>query len=187
LHQNRRTQNIEFATTIMGTSKKSRKVASAKAKPSLKKSPKAIVKKKKVLNSSIIRPSQVDDIPWIYAERKKGEYPEQTENSGKWLIYVWEHNVDLVWDKIKSATEKGLLGEASKVSTAMPSPLAPKPNLKGICVYTYDLTDREDVMRIREELRKIGVTNKIPYKSDNATRTGQYSFTKKGRVSIYYE
>jgi len=171
----------------MGTPKKSNVTGRTKTKPA-KKTLKTLAAKKKVAtNSSAIRPSQVDDIPWIYAERKKGKYPELTENSGKWLIYVWEQNVDLVWEKIKSATEKGLLGGASKVSTAMPSPLAPKANLKVICVYTYDFTDKEDVMRIREELRKIGVTNKIPYKSDKATITGQYSFTKKGRVSIYYE
>ena len=114
-------------------------------------------------------------------------YPEPTENSGKWLVYAWKHNIDLVWEMIRSATEKGLLGFESKASTAMPSPLAPKENLGVICVYTYDFTDKEDVMRIREALRKIGVKNKIPYKADKATRALQYGFNTKGRVSLYYE
>lgn len=136
---------------------------------------------------SNLQPSEVDDEPWIYVERKKGKYPEPTDNSGKWLINVWAHNLDLVWKKIRVATEAGKLGFASKTSTAMPSPLAPKENLGVICVYTYDFTDTADVMRIREELRKIGVANKIGYKSDRATLAGEYSFIKKGRVCLFWE
>jgi hypothetical protein len=46
-------------------------------------------------------PSEVDEVYWIYAERKKGEYPKSTARSGKWLIFVEREKVDDVWFKIK--------------------------------------------------------------------------------------
>jgi len=133
------------------------------------------------------KPSQVTDIYWLYASRKQGNYPKSTPNSGKWLIFVDIKNLDLVWEKIKAATENGLLGETSKVSTSKPNPNASKQNLKVICVYTYDYTDRADVVRIREELRRIGITNKIPYKTDTATLSEQYEVKGHKQISVYYE
>jgi len=44
-----------------------------------------------------------------------------------------------------------------------------------------------DVKRIREELRKLGVRNKIPYKSDEDTLRGGYRVTGHTRISKYYE
>ena len=44
-------------------------------------------------------------------------------------------------------------------------------------VYTYDWTDENDVKRNREELRKLGITNKIPYKADEDTLKGKYRIT----------
>ncbi|MEX2721245.1 MAG: putative phosphothreonine lyase domain-containing protein, partial [Candidatus Wukongarchaeota archaeon] len=98
------------------------------------------------------KPSQVTEVYWIYAWRKRGEYPKPTHLSGKWLVFVDVKDVDGVWAKIKKATEEGRLGGCSKVSTAKPSPLAVSPVMKVICVYTYDWTDEEDARRIREEL-----------------------------------
>jgi hypothetical protein len=172
----------------MATSKKKPTNKSSK-KVSPKKKSNTTLRKKKVIRrvSTTKPPSQVFDEVWVAAERKKGTYPELTANSGKWLIRLWKHNLDLVWEKIKTATENGLLGGLSKASTGMPSPLALKENLSVICIYTYDFTDKEDVMRIREELRKLGATAKISYKADSATRALQYSFNTKGRVSLYYE
>jgi len=111
-------------------------------------------------------PSQETNSFWIYARRLRGEYPKTTINSGKWLIFVNIDNIDIVWGKIKSATEKGRLGDISKVATVKPNPNATKNNLKVICVYTYDYTDKDDVLRIRKELRDIGIINNIPYKTD---------------------
>ena len=95
--------------------------------------------------------------------------------------------VDEIWEKIRTATEEGKLGLASKVSTAKDSPLASSSTRKVICIYTYDWTDRKDVMRIREELRKLGITNKIPYKSDKDTLSGKYRQTGHTKISKYYE
>ena len=132
-------------------------------------------------------PSEVTEAYWLYAKRKIGKYPSHTEKGGKWLIFVETKNIDGVWGKIKLATENGLLGEESKVATAKENTNAAESNKKVICVYTYDYTDKEDVMRIREALRNIGIKNKIPYKTDKATIKGLYQVRGNKRISIYYE
>lgn len=133
------------------------------------------------------KPSEVTDVYWIYTIRKKGKYPNSTPRSGKWLIFVNIKNVDEVWAKIKDATEDGKLGDSAKVATAKPNTLATDPNEKVICVYSYDWTDEEDVRRIREELRKRGITDKIPYKANEDTLSGKYRKTGHRRISKYYE
>ena len=95
--------------------------------------------------------------------------------------------IDEVWDKIRVATEQGRLGRSAKVATAKPSPLAKNPAVRVICVYTYDWTDEVDVKRVRAELRTLGFTAKIAYKTDEDTLAGNYSGNAKGRVSKYYE
>lgn len=75
----------------------------------------------------------------------------------------------------------------AKVSTARPNPNAKNPNEHVICVYTYDYRDRGDVDRIRAALRDLGITWKIPYKTDAATRAGQYQVRGHTRISTYYE
>lgn len=137
-------------------------------------------------------PSQVIETYWIIAVRKHGGYPPKGKTtdpskSGKWLIFVEVKNIDEVWRKIKTATENGLLGAASKVSTSKPNSKSSDPNKRVICIYTYDYTDKEDVLRVREELRKIGIVSKIPYKTDVATREGQYEVNGNTRISTYYE
>jgi hypothetical protein len=133
------------------------------------------------------KPSEVVEVYWIYAIREKGEYPKSTPRGGKWLIFVNPKDVDEVWLKIKKAVEEGKLGGSAKVATAKPSPSAGKSDAKVICVYTYDWTDEEDVKRIREELRKLGITNRIPYKTDEDTLKGKYRITRHKRISKYYE
>jgi len=132
------------------------------------------------------KPSEVTDVYWIYAVRKRGKYPKATSRSGKWLIFVDPENVDEVWAKIKKAVEEGKLGDSAKVLTAK-SPLVGKSKAHVICVYTYDWTDENDVKRIREELRKLGITNKISYKADEDTLKGKYRITGHRRISKYYE
>jgi len=133
------------------------------------------------------RPSGVTEVYWIYARRKSGEYPRSTKRSGKWLVFVDIKNVDEVWAKIKKATEEGKLGSSAKVATAKPNPNATDPNTKVICVYTYDWIDEKDVKRVREELRKLGIVNKISYKADEDTLSGKYRVRGHTRISKYYE
>jgi hypothetical protein len=133
------------------------------------------------------KPSEVTHTYWLNAVRKKGAYPENTNNSGKWLIFVPVDRVDRLWQKIKRATEEGKLGSSSKVATARPNLNAADPTAKVICVYTYDWTDQRDVRRIRQELRELGVTSRIPYKADEDTHAGKYQNRGNRRISKYYE
>lgn len=103
------------------------------------------------------------------------------------MVFVPASQVDEVWDKIKRATEDGKLGSSAKVSTARPNPNAKDPNAKVICVYTYDWTDEKDAKRVREELRRLGISSKIPYKADNDTFAGKYANRGSTRISKYYE
>jgi len=105
---------------------------------------------------------------------------------GKWLVFVSRKDVDEVWEKIRAATEAGRLGISAKVSTAKPNPLSTNPEKHVICVYTPDWTDEADVMRVREELRRLGITGKIPYKSDEDTLKGKYAATGHRRIAKYY-
>jgi hypothetical protein len=132
-------------------------------------------------------PSDVTEIYWLTAFRKVGKYPSSTKNSGKWLIFEDIQMIDKIWEKIKIATEKGMLGEASKVATAKENPNATDRNSKVICVYSYDYTDKDDVMRIRQVLRDLGIIKKIPYKTDDATVKRQYQVKGNTRISVYYE
>jgi hypothetical protein len=87
-----------------------------------------------------------------------------------------------VWERVKHAAKHGLLGPAAKVATAKPNPLG-RPGRHVVCVYTYDWRDEADVLRVREELRRLGITETIYYKSDEDTLAGRYSGAK--RVSKY--
>lgn len=131
-------------------------------------------------------PSQVINAYWLFAKRKQGKYPPHSENGGKWLIFVPIEQIDNAWAKIKSATEAGRLGDISKVATAKLNSNATNPNTKVICVYTYDWTHEEDVMRIRQELCQLGITRKIPYKADEDTDFGRYANQGTKRISKYY-
>ncbi len=141
--------------------------------------------RKIVANGS--KPSKVKEAYWLSAERMTGSYPESTERSGKWLVFVKIKDVNKVWAKIKEATENGKLGERSKVSTGKQNPNAGDLDTKVICVYTYDWADGGDVHRIREELRKLGITQKIPYKADSDTTSGKYRVAGDKNISKYYE
>ncbi len=121
---------------------------------------------------------------------RKVETMEKSElKTGKWLIFVNKENVDKIWNKIKLATEEGSLGIEAKVSAAKPKStnIGYEKDKHVICVYTYDWTDEKDVKRVREELRKLGITSKIPYKTDEDTIKGKYTSKGHKRISKYYE
>ncbi len=123
----------------------------------------------------------------IHMDDVDDELSAQMPGSGKWLIFIDRTQVDNIWARIKRATEEGKLGDGAKVSTAKTNPNSTDLSKNVICVYTYDWTDKDDVMRIREELRQIGITWKIPYKSDLDTIRGKYIVKGHGRISKYFE
>jgi hypothetical protein len=112
------------------------------------------------------KPSRVKDIAWIYATSSK-EYPQDTERSGKYLIFVTLDQVDVVWEIIKRATIEGLLGDSSKVSTHSQRKQHHSQQ-HVICVYTYDCTDRDDRQRIEGQLMKLGFMYCV-YKTNTMT------------------
>lgn len=134
-----------------------------------------------------LRPSTTTDVFWLFARRTHDDYPAHGEQGGKWLLFIPVNQIDDQWERIKAATALGQLGGSAKVSTARPNPNAASPETHVICVYTYDADDVEDVRRVRDELRGLGFTQKIAYKSDAATHAGAYQVTGHQRISRYYE
>ena len=132
-------------------------------------------------------PSEVTKVSWLYAERTEDDYPDASQRSGKYLLFVPVGSIDEVWKKIRAATDQGLLGRSSKVATARPNPNSKSDRVRVICVYTYDGEDEPDRLRVREELRKLGFEAKIPYKFDSQTMAGEYATDGKRRVCKYYE
>ena len=103
------------------------------------------------------------------------------------LIFTGAKNASRIWSKIKIATEEGRLGSMSKIATAKNSAEFSKSKTRVVCVYTYDWRDEKDARRVREELRRLGIIRKIPYKTDEDTELGVYQNTNIGKVSKYYE
>jgi len=83
--------------------------------------------------------------------------PDVTARAGEWLIKTTSYEVDELWAKIRQATEAGLLGYKSKVSTS-PAKGQTQATDRLIVVRTYDADDSADTLRIQTVLREIGVT-----------------------------
>lgn len=131
------------------------------------------------------KPSKNTADYWFYATSRNPGYPSHTIRSGKWLIFCKPDEIDDTWREVKRAVEAGKLGSCAKTSTK----LSFQPPDYVICVYTYDWKDYDDVYRIRQVLREIGIDKPIPYKTDADTRAGRYAKDKRtqGRVAKYYE
>jgi hypothetical protein len=113
-------------------------------------------------------PSETIERGWIAVFRKYGTYPDNHPlRDGKWMVWFPPSDIDRYWKRIRVAVEQGLLGNWAKVSTA--GSISEKRPDHVICVYTYDYEDKEDVMRIREVLQKIGIRQRIPYKANEDT------------------
>lgn len=95
------------------------------------------------------------------------------ELSGKWLIFPNTTSVNEVWSTIAEATVADRLGPSAKVST-----VEQDSDQHVICVYSADFTDRNDVMRIRDELRKFGHDHRLTYKADIYTHLNVYAGNK---------
>lgn len=108
---------------------------------------------------------------WItYSSHHK--HPHHTELGGKWLVPVDYLNVDKIWEKIKKAQDDKILGHVSKVATALNA--RRYNNSYVVCVYTYDSSDTDDMLRVREGLRSIGFTAPLNYKRDIETINNIY-------------
>jgi hypothetical protein len=119
------------------------------------------------------KPSKCKKVYWIYATRKFGIYPESTPESGKFLIFCPPNEINDIWSKIKDLTERGLLGDASKVSTKIAYKIR-KHQKKTfdqhvICVYTYSDLDTIDKDKIKQNIFGIVGHHNIHYKTNKQT------------------
>lgn len=133
-------------------------------------------------------PTQVTEHYWVYASAHANiQHPRKYKQikSGKWLIFSDIKDHDSVWQKVKRATQKGILGVGAKAATAVPNPTAICEDEKVICVYTYNWLDVKDVYRVEKALRKIGIEQTLYYKSDTDTLAGQYKVNGSKNISKY--
>lgn len=129
-------------------------------------------------------PSKTFQARWIEQEAPHSQKKAaDIEKAGKWLVFLPPDQVDDIWRQIRDLTWEGVLGISAKVSTAKADPDA-RDERKVIYVYTYDWEDEADVMRVREELRKIGIIDRIGYKRNLETFRGEYS--AKGKKVTFY-
>lgn len=101
---------------------------------------------------------------------------------GKWMVFSRPDKIDEIWSKIARTTYAGILGVSSKVS-------ARDDNVGShvICVHTKDFTDRGDVDRVRNGLRRLGIKWKVGYKPDIYTYCDIYKGNSWNiRPSLYY-
>lgn len=103
---------------------------------------------------------------WIYADNSRYIFqkPPVERTPGKWLLFASKAEINEIWNKIKTATEEGLLGPYSKVSTAKESNKGFDKNTFVICIFTEDFNNSKDVSRVESCIRDLGIQNKLSYK-----------------------
>lgn len=131
--------------------------------------------------------------------------------SGKWMLFVRPEVVDEVWARVARGTWEGSLGNAAKVATrpedghgrvhsdsesdiqdkpTNPSN-PPTPKERVICIYTPDITDKPNIIRVLTSLTSL--LSSLPTPNPNHDKRGQHQDKKgkgkgtgKGRP-IYYK
>lgn len=109
-------------------------------------------------------PSKVPGVYWVEAKSQQPNTPQPTARSGEWRIPTTVAAVDALWVQIKQATEAGELGYKAKASTR-PAKTQTDGDARMICVRTYDAEDTEDVERVADKLREMGLTD-LSYQRD---------------------
>ncbi|TFK65947.1 DUF1917-domain-containing protein [Pluteus cervinus] len=110
---------------------------------------------------------------------------------GKWLVFVKSHQADRIWGSIMR-----YICHERKVGQAKIAAREDGENLNGdwerddhtICVYVDNYLDLQEVKRVREGLRKVGITWRIGFKPDAYTYLGIYARNEWGlRPTRYYD
>jgi len=108
---------------------------------------------------------------------------DDDDPSGKWLIFAKPETADQEWATIKGAVEAGELSIQAKVATHINASRENDyypPRHYVICVFTADWRDKEDVLRHRETLRRLGFGQLLYYKSNEMTRQGRKGHIYRG-------
>ena len=101
--------------------------------------------------------------------------------SGKWLMFLSPEKVDNLWERIAESTRAGTMGDSARVSTREEG-----DPVHVICVYNSDYRSEKEVMRIRDELRRLGVKARISYKPEIYTCCGIYVHNQWGIPASRY-
>ena len=80
--------------------------------------------------------------------------------TGKWHMFVPSHRVDELWKRIVKATLAGTLGIRAEVTLRM------KGDEYLVVVYNADYTSETEVNKVRDELRRLGVKERLKYVPD---------------------
>ncbi|MFJ7258329.1 putative phosphothreonine lyase domain-containing protein [Streptomyces sp. NPDC098085] len=93
--------------------------------------------------------------------------------AGKWLWFLPLRALDAGWRLIKTAVEAGQLGPGAKVAT-LGSDFDGDPTRRPVIIYTANHHDEQDVQRVLNALRALGVRDALAYKTDETTARGEY-------------
>ncbi|MBI5285793.1 MAG: DUF1917 domain-containing protein [Chloroflexi bacterium] len=128
-----------------------------------------------------------DDHDWVHAFGPDAN--TSTPYVGKWLIYLKCSYTASCWEKVRAATEAGLLGVGAKVSTHGHMADDPVGSWADhvVCVYTADFRDEADVLRVAKGLKAADAvrTLTLHYKPDGVTLAGRYAGNAAGEIAIY--
>lgn len=109
-----------------------------------------------------MKPTGIIDRLWVYAE---SPIVNNDDIYGSWVINLSSGEVNGWWDVIKKRTEEGSLGYTAKCSTKRN--ISPKYKISEYEVHVY--TEQQNIGEIREKIRDLGVTWRIPYRTHEAT------------------
>lgn len=119
-----------------------------------------------VFNNGATAPTQSHHVDsYIYEARGF----KTSHRSGKWCIVRDAASVDALWAKIREAVVSGALPAAMVSSPAVARQFG---GTYLICVFTPEWSDRNDVRRVRQLLREMGVVEELGYKRDVETVYG---------------
>jgi hypothetical protein len=121
-------------------------------------------------------PSTVTDSPWLWATAPDALAPDtdaQPTAYGKWLWFLPIRALDAGWRTVKTAVEAGQLGPGAKVAT-LGNSFDGDPIRRPVIIYTVNHHDEDDVRRVLVALRALGINDSLAYKTDEATRRGEY-------------
>lgn len=117
-------------------------------------------------------PTVVTDDWWIHAFAH--DRPTMGDRPGKWLVFLPVRYVDQYWTVVADAVRARRLGPTAKAATVRPNPNSADPTRRVIVVYTTDWCDEDDVRRVLRELRGLGISWRLAYKTDDDTHSGIY-------------
>lgn len=113
-----------------------------------------MVQQARMQHDAEARPSQITGNYWL--ECKPTIEQSLTPRAGEWVIETDLTQVDALWAQIRTATIAGQLGYKSKVATASRSIEHPQQRI--IVVRTIDADQADDVTRVSDHLRAMGIT-----------------------------